>query len=273
MAFPTASLDITRSGMKCQLCDTEAPLIESHVIPRPFFVGTGASPNSGKILSSVVGIHPKRSPVGPYDGGILCASCDGRIGVWDEVGVRLLHRELHSFELHASDGAALALTKESYDYSKLKLFFLSVLWRSGVSSLPMFGRVSLGPHQARLRSMLLRNEPGRSSDYSVALGVYTERGQLAALGIGMMDPFRERFDGILTYRYYLGRVTALIKVDARPFLAPLSEVCMDPSRPLVLVARDLQSSPELKAVGKVISAPQNARAFRRSEDRSNSRDV
>ncbi len=53
------------------------------------------------------------------------------------------------------------------DYAPFKLFHLSVLFRAGVSSLPTFAEVSLGPHQERMRRMLLSRDPGRGEQYPI----------------------------------------------------------------------------------------------------------
>ena len=53
------------------------------------------------------------------------------------------------------------------NYASFKLFHLSVLFRASVSTLPTFSSVSLGPHEARLRRLLLDRNPGRSAQYPV----------------------------------------------------------------------------------------------------------
>jgi len=53
------------------------------------------------------------------------------------------------------------------DYADFKLFHLSVLFRAGMSSLPTFAEVSLGPHEDRLRRMLLQMNPGRAEQYPI----------------------------------------------------------------------------------------------------------
>ena len=51
------------------------------------------------------------------------------------------------------------------DYAKLKLFFLSLLWRVGVAQGDFFRCVDLGPHELRLREMLQTRNPGEPGDY------------------------------------------------------------------------------------------------------------
>lgn len=53
------------------------------------------------------------------------------------------------------------------DYKSFKLFHLSVLFRAGVSSLPTFAQVSLGPHEERLRRMLWEQDAGPVELYPI----------------------------------------------------------------------------------------------------------
>ncbi|WP_157373395.1 hypothetical protein [Algoriphagus terrigena] len=57
------------------------------------------------------------------------------------------------------------------DYSKLKLFFLSILWRSSLSNHEFFKEISLGPHEDKIRLMLLNNSPGDVDDYPVMISI------------------------------------------------------------------------------------------------------
>lgn len=53
------------------------------------------------------------------------------------------------------------------DYASFKLFHLSVLFRAGVSSLPTFQEVSLGPHEEKLRDLIFTCNPGECWQYPI----------------------------------------------------------------------------------------------------------
>lgn len=53
------------------------------------------------------------------------------------------------------------------NYQDFKLFHLSVLFRAGVCRLPTFSEVSLGPHEERLRRMLLDHDAGPVERYPI----------------------------------------------------------------------------------------------------------
>ena len=53
------------------------------------------------------------------------------------------------------------------NYASFKLFHLSVLFRASVCSLPTFAEADLGPHEERLRKIILTKDPGEAWQYPV----------------------------------------------------------------------------------------------------------
>lgn len=247
--------------MTCRLCGLDKPLIDAHIIPRPFFTVPAMLGSGAKVLSDKSGEFPKRSRTGIYDPGILCAPCDREIGVWDQYGVELLCHGLADFARVASSSGVAALVLPSFDYHRLKLFFMSVLWRAGVSSHPFFRRVQLGPHAERLGERLLARDPGAPEDYSVALSAFTVGRDVPPEGLPIMDPFRERWSGVNAYRVSLGVVAAYVKVDKVRFTGPLSNYCLRPGERLVLVAREFGRSRELRVIDSITALRKHHRLF------------
>ncbi len=71
-------------------------------------------------------MYPKKIPTGLCDKQLLCAPCDRGIGVWDQYAVELFLQELASFEPMSDSVEIVAFARPQFDYSRLKLFFLSV---------------------------------------------------------------------------------------------------------------------------------------------------
>ena len=69
---------------------------------------------------------------------------------------------------------------EGFDYAKMKLFLLSLLWRMGVSQLHFFSGITLGHQEKRLRRMLLDNDPGSAERYACQLRLIELEGKLVA---------------------------------------------------------------------------------------------
>jgi hypothetical protein len=248
--------------MTCQLCRQDIPLIDAHIIPRPFFRPEGPS-GAPKFLSNTDGSYPKRAPIGIYDPGILCAKCDGRIGRWDEYGVELFIQSLDAFTPVIEHGDLVAFQRDTFDYSRLRLFVLSVLWRAHLSSHEMFRRVDLGERADRLREMVESDGPGDSREFSMALSAFTVRGKIPNIGIPIADPFMETWDGVNACRLSFGVVTAYVSVDRAPLPQSLMAMGVVEDRPLILIERDYSTSSEIEVARSIARSPQNARAFRK----------
>ena len=249
--------------MTCQLCRQEVPLIDAHIIPRPFF-RTKEPGGVPKFLSNTDGAYPKRAPIGIYDPGILCAICDGRLGRWDEYGIDLFLQRLVDFAPVVERGEIVAFRQESFDYARLRLFLLSVLWRAHLSSHDMFRRVDLGERAVRLRELIDSETPGDSTEFSITLSAFTVKGQIPTIGIPLADPFMETWDGVRSCRISFGVVTAYISVDAAPLPPALMTMGVIDGQPLVLVERDYSTSSEIEVARSIARSPQNSRAFRKA---------
>ncbi len=92
------------------------------------------------------------------------------------------------------------LLVEGVDYVRLKLFLLSVLWRMGVSKLHFFREVGLGPHEGKIRKMLLNDDPGDPDEYPCQLRLVEPDQRL--LTDWLSQPRKARFDGKTFYRLF-----------------------------------------------------------------------
>jgi len=218
--------------MTCRLCERDVPLIQAHIIPRPFYRMSDATPSTAKVLSNRPGDHPKRVRTGFYDTGILCGPCDERIGIWDQYGAQVFVRELPTLAPQPNAERPVAFMRRTFDFARLRLFLLSVLWRAGVSSLDMFRRVRLGPYAAQLHRMILDGDPGDADNFSTVLSAFTVDGRLPSTGVPLSDPFRERWQGVNAYRLSFGTVTAYVKVDQSPFPPSFARIAMREGQPL-----------------------------------------
>jgi hypothetical protein len=151
----------------------------------------------------------------------------------------LLKSEL-AFQPFPETENILGWTLPNYDYPTLKLFALSILWRAHASTLPEFKNVQLGPHEARVRHLLLSATPGAPEEYSVVIVKWIDE----EFGPVFMDPFRETYDGLNYYRIYLGRYVLYFKVDQRPTNAAFRYFQLGQDTKLVVIARELKKSKE-----------------------------
>lgn len=178
--------------MICRLCGHERPLIDAHIIPRPFFGDVDGGRQRANVLTNRRDEHPKRLPIGFYDPEILCAGCDNAIGEWDAYGTQLLIQERDLLKPMPDSSAPVAFVRAEFVYERLKLFFLSVLWRAHESSLRFFGQVRLGPHRQGLFRMISARDPGPPESFSVLPSAFTVDNKIPDIGAPILDPHREK---------------------------------------------------------------------------------
>ena len=115
---------------------------------------------------------------------------------------------------------------EKIDYTKFKLFLLSLLWRASISKLPIFKDINLGPYEDKIRQMILDNNPDDPIQYQCVMASYMqlkEAQEYQFIRPGLVDDdngFMYLFliGGIL-YILYESRLNNLAWLDAYAFKA------------------------------------------------------
>ena len=172
----------------CKLCGMQGPLVESHIIAKSLYEREGYKSPS-LIISDKA--FPRRSRTGVYD-KIVCDSCEQLFGPWDQYGKELLLKTTHkTHESMAGNFKIAYRIIENVDYAKLKLFFMSLLWRAHASDDPFFKRVKLGPHELKLKDSIRSSTPLYADDFAVHIARFDVEGKT-----GMLEPHAQRFDGV-----------------------------------------------------------------------------
>lgn len=234
--------------MKCKLTSAEGKGIKAHIIPKSFCAIDSNERKLTKIFTNAKGHYTERSPLGIYDNGIVTEEGERVFSVWDDYAAELLIERKSSFEPLIHHGEVVAFQIPRYEYKKLKLFFLSVLWRASVSTKPFFKNVGLGPHEAKIKEALLESNPKDSDWFSVSIAKWSGHPE----GAGMMNPYRTRFEGLNYYVVYLGHYIAYYKVDKRIPCTELQEIQLRENSPLIAVAKDLNTSKELETMARMV---------------------
>lgn len=225
--------------MLCKLCNQEKRLRDSHIIPKYFI--KRISPTDGTALIEVASNSPhiKRRPIGYYE-KLLCEDCENLTARWDDAGIKFFQKTGNWKKV-----SNLAYYEvEDYDYSQLKLFFMSILWRASVSTHPIFSEVKLGGFQQRLLKLLQQSNPSDPDDFGVVLFKYAEsENELEKIILG---PTRYKPNGINHYRFKLNEFVFNIKVDKQPFTPNQKLFSLKKTPPLLIVEVEHSQSRELK---------------------------
>ncbi len=184
--------------MTCNLCLRDTALRDSHIIPkfmhRPLFDQSGRffeSSTDPKIDSRISQNQLKQK--------LLCPVCEQKIGKWEKYASEVLFQK-------SSEPKQIGIAKvfSGIDYKKFKLFQLSLLWRASVSSLPFFINVDLssGPHEEKIRYMLINENPGKYYEYGCIL-FFPEDKNLRSIVDVILKPVAFRFESFRGYRFCL----------------------------------------------------------------------
>lgn len=164
--------------MICKLCLQDEILIrKSHIISN--FLYNGMFTERRSLVTTNLSDHSKDkySQTGIYEGGILCKRCDNEIiGSYERYVSNVIYgdaREKYNvgFNTYLEHGEQLPYARFiNLDYTKTKLFFLSLLWRTHISSNSFFKEVDLGEkYGEKLRKMIFAGDAGRENEFEVAL--------------------------------------------------------------------------------------------------------
>lgn len=235
-------------NMKCKLCEKDKKLIKAHIIPKAFFraLRVGDKPAPLVDVSPSADADVKRSPIGVYDMDLVCSGCESLFGDWDAYGQSVILNIDERVELK-NDGKIVADIVKNYDYDKLKLFFISLLWRASASQEKYYSQVELGLFENICKEMLLANNPGTDDEFSVVIARYPN-----PAGSVIIEPQRAKWNGINWYLFYLSGHIAYIKVDKRNALEPMAGLMLKRDKFLFIAHKDIYKSPEAELIAKAM---------------------
>lgn len=226
--------------MKCNLCQKETrKYANSHVIATAIhhLSARAEHPEKAKILSSNPAIFPKKSPTGVYD-QFICSECEKIFQPWEDYALSIFKKTddlpLPSKQLHIKLG--------HYDYSKLKLFFVSLLWKADLSTQNIFKNVNVGErHRETLRQMIWDKNPGDWDDYTVHLERFnSDRPSASAIS----SPHKSKMGDILFYTFYMAGFIAHVKCDNRKPCVNAAEFFLKKDCPLFIPLVPFEGSRE-----------------------------
>jgi hypothetical protein len=234
--------------MTCKFCNKDSNLIKAHIIPAGFFKRLRHENLAPRLLTNTDGQHPKKAPLGVYDSTIVCRTCEDQFGPWDDYVQKLLQDEPLSGKKLFSGSQLSGYEGLQFNYTAIKLFFISLLWRASVSSHTFYQRISLGPFEKLTKEMIEKRNPGDPEEFSVILSKFNHQ-----LGAAILDPHPEKWSGINYVRFYLSSYVAYIKVDKRKTPRPHSNLIISDRKPLHIISRNIERSNELPLMRNIVN--------------------
>jgi hypothetical protein len=140
--------------MPCALCLKDKSLRRSHVIPEFMF---GPLYDEKHRFYGISNISTKSNRI--FQKGLreklLCDECEQRMSRYESYASDVFFGNATTKPLRTRTGFLFV----DLDYRSLKLFFMSLLWRLGTTSLRELKGAELGPHQERVRALLCADDP------------------------------------------------------------------------------------------------------------------
>lgn len=148
----------------CRYCGQEVWLIDSHIIPKSFYLlkqwGQCVGIDAKQILLDKV--HSQNGFKEP----LLCKACDNKLGYLDNCAYQFLFHDVPRAE-RCQDGLLefLLLKPRDFNYNNIRRFFVSLLWRASISSKIPY---SLGRYE-NIALQILKHERTDSDNLFVPL--------------------------------------------------------------------------------------------------------
>ncbi|MBP7066363.1 hypothetical protein [Ferrovibrio sp.] len=235
----------------CRNCGERA-LIKAHILPAAF--GRMAR-GSGKDLYQISEAGRATTKNGPWDDKILCAVCDGKLGVLDK----------YASEFFRANSKQDFEPDEVYCIEEVKTgeiirFAIAVLWRASISKKSWFEGVALGPYEEKFQKILF-NEAALLSEINVLLLRYASK-KFPMQNL-MEFPQRMRVDGNNFYSFQMAGFRVLVKVGGKLATEAMKHFYLkaNESRALVGVL-DFDTSDELQGLLDVFSRSKVGRRHR-----------
>ena len=203
----------------CRLCKKKAKLCNSHILPEFFYLDLYEEHRVLQITKENEKVIQKG--IREY---LLCQQCETRISRYEKYAKELIQK-IPNFSRDDSLGI---LYSDKVDYTKFKLFQLSILWRSGVSSHEAFVQVSLGPHEEKIRRMLDEENPGKVSDYGCLMSIVLET-ELLHKVLQSPTRFEKKLFTHNAYKFATGNLTWVFVVSSHRIPVTMQELFLQDS--------------------------------------------
>lgn len=218
------------------------------MVPRSFIKAYHDGGRPPRVVSDLPGCYPRTKPTGIY-GFFACVPCERRFNLWDQYAQHLLEgRDTRRERIAGPYGHTIGYSIPVVDYERLKLFFVSVLWRASVCRDPFYRAFSLGAFEADAARLIVQRTAGPKDEFGLVLEhmVFGKRGR------AFISPQRRLVDGVNFVLLYVSAFVAWIKVDHRPMPSSFAEGQLARDEPLIVPLRRFEGSPEWDGCARAV---------------------
>ena len=172
----------------CALCTKEKELKNSHTIPRSIFKKIYTDSGKGILIHTAKDTPIQKTQM-QLASDLLCDGCE-----------QTLSKEYEKYTLEVlrgQRGIHAANRLNGVDFKKVELFFISIIWRAAVSTLPGFNEINLNSRNLEaLRAAVKSGTRPTTPSISVKLNKLTDDKNIFTnemLKLMCIKPFRRRY--------------------------------------------------------------------------------
>lgn len=184
--------------MSCALCHKRKKLKNSHIVPEFFFKPLYNGKHRFQLIPSINEEKAHYEQKGIRE-NLLCEECEEQLSKYEKYTSQLFYGGEGVYYTNENP-----IRIEGIDYKKFKLFQLSLLFRASVSNLDFFKNINLGPHEEKIRKMLINENPGGENDYPCIILIPEMRGRLMSDELIITPEEIKKFEDHRQYRFILG---------------------------------------------------------------------
>lgn len=198
--------------MACALCRIDRTLKNSHIIPeflhRPIYDEKHRinliRPGSSRLQILQQGIRER----------LLCQECEERFQEFEDYFARYWY----GGRPFPDPPLPQEVLVTNLDYRRLKLFLLSIVWRASVAKTSAFRAAGLGPHEDRVRRLLLASDPGSPDCYPIFAGLIVDPESRELWDSVILAPLRLRIQSLWAYRLVFAGAAWTVLISGRQTL-------------------------------------------------------
>ena len=180
---------------------------------------------------------------------LVCRACENIFSRLDDYAAIILLPDFPADKCEMLLNGRGLYRGNAFDYTMLKLFILSVLWRASATKHSFFEEISLGPHEKHIADMVKANNPGRPEQYAVILSRFTD-----PMGhIFVTKPRRTRLtNGRTVNILYFGGYKIRVLVDSQEAPPEMEPFVLRPDAPLIVALEDSRHCPEFEKITPLV---------------------
>jgi hypothetical protein len=222
--------------MICKLCKREREIRNSHIIPEFFYKPAYDEKHRLNLVALSDGQRKRYEQKGIRE-FLLCDDCENKISAYEDHVRRVFYGKTGIF---IKNGNPIEIS--GIDYIKYKLFQLSLIWRASVSESTFFSGVDLGPHEEKIRTMILNERPGTKLDYPCLFMIFMLEGKDIIDGF-IYPPQMIRVDGHRAYRFIFGGGFWIYFISKHTDKLPIIDHFVNEKGKLKIPIREITSTP------------------------------